>query len=214
MELSRRGGYLPEQQVVKGVLIPFLSALTYMHNQVGGWGGGAPVVWRTCEGRREGFRQRLDLQQRPRRPAGRPGICSNSIPHATQLPARGQSVCSSDRGIRRHAPSLFTARCCATRPFLVNDCFLRAARRRGCCTATSSQRTSCWGQMGTSRWGRGGGERGAGEGPLRGVRGVDGLDGDIKVGAWAGRGAGGCTWLRGGAGQPARRCLARCASEP
>ena len=46
VELSRRGGYMPETHVVKGVLIPFLSALTYMHTQVGrgrgggsGWGG-------------------------------------------------------------------------------------------------------------------------------------------------------------------------------
>jgi hypothetical protein len=34
VELSRRGGYMPEAHVVKNVLIPFLSALTYMHTQV------------------------------------------------------------------------------------------------------------------------------------------------------------------------------------
>ncbi|EFN57657.1 hypothetical protein CHLNCDRAFT_11382, partial [Chlorella variabilis] len=33
VELSRRGGYMPEAHVVKNVLIPFLSALTYMHTQ-------------------------------------------------------------------------------------------------------------------------------------------------------------------------------------
>ncbi|KAI3438488.1 hypothetical protein D9Q98_000916 [Chlorella vulgaris] len=33
VELSRRGGYMPEPHVVKSVLIPFLSALTYMHTQ-------------------------------------------------------------------------------------------------------------------------------------------------------------------------------------
>lgn len=35
VELSRRGGYMAEAHVVKSVLIPFLSALTYMHAQVG-----------------------------------------------------------------------------------------------------------------------------------------------------------------------------------
>jgi len=33
VELSRRGGYMAEAHVVKGVMIPFLSALAYMHAQ-------------------------------------------------------------------------------------------------------------------------------------------------------------------------------------
>ena len=47
VELSRRGGHMPESHVAKNVMIPFLSALTYMHAQVltcgGGRGGEARV---------------------------------------------------------------------------------------------------------------------------------------------------------------------------
>lgn len=41
VELSRRGGYMAETHVVKNVMTPFLSALTYMHTQARweGWGG-------------------------------------------------------------------------------------------------------------------------------------------------------------------------------
>lgn len=44
-DLSRRGGYMTESHVGKAVLLPFLSALSYLHSHVG-----AASSWRRpCE---------------------------------------------------------------------------------------------------------------------------------------------------------------------
>lgn len=40
-DLSRRGGHMTEAHVAKAVMLPFLSALAYMHAQAGRGGAGA-----------------------------------------------------------------------------------------------------------------------------------------------------------------------------
>ena len=79
MELSRRGGYMPEAHVAKAVLIPFLSALTYMHSQVGRGGG---------EGRGGGTMPGRLLPQ-PRLPGGSRVGC---VPRHPPLPTPGSPL--------------------------------------------------------------------------------------------------------------------------
>ena len=88
VELSRRGGYMAEAHVVKGVMIPFLSALTYMHAQVGG-GGGVGAGGRGCEQGEclclQGCMHAHRLHPRPachHQPAPIPGHCQPCMLHA------------------------------------------------------------------------------------------------------------------------------------